>query len=182
MALIGHIHGVKDLIDDKVQGIRDGWHLTLVVLHVVGFSLLHQGFHTGLREELDEGLILGQSLVAAVQKQAAVLLIACGDEFLGLVEGGVHKGPLLVVEALHIGPILHELFIAGSLFHRTGDDKGRTGVVDENGVNLIHNGIVVLSLDKVRHAGAHIVTEVVKTELVVGTEGDIALVGLAAGV
>ena len=147
MALIGHIHGVQDLIDDKVEGIRDGWHLALVVLHIVGLRLLHQGLHAGFRQELDEGLILGKSLVAAVEKQAAVLLIACGDEFLGLVEGGVYKGPLLVVEALHIGPILHELFIAGSLLHRTGDDEGGTGVVDENGVNLVHDGIVVLPLD-----------------------------------
>ena len=152
VAFVGHVHGIEDFVDDKVQGVSDGRHLAFVVLHVVGLGFLHEGLHAGLGQELDERLILREALVAAVQKQAAVFLIAGRNKLLGLVESVVHKGALLVVEVFHIGPVLHELLISGSLFHRAGNDKGRTGVVDENGVNLIHNGIVVFPLDKVTHA------------------------------
>ena len=40
---------------------------------------------------------------------------------------------------------------------------------------------MVLALHQVRHARAHVVTEVVKAELVIGTKGNVAVIGGLAG-
>ena len=87
--------------------------------------------------------------MAAEEELAALGLVTCRDEALCLVQGIGHEGPLLVVEVLHIGPIFHELLVSGGLFHRSGNDERGTGVVDEDGVNLIHDGVVMLPLDEV---------------------------------
>ena len=181
VTLIRHIHGVKHLIDNEVQRIGNGGHLPLVVLHIIGLRLLHELLHTGFAEELDKRLILGKALVAAVQQQSAVFLVPLRDELFGLVQGLGHQRALLVVEVFHVGTILHELLVSGSFFHGTGNDQGRTGIVNEHGVYLVHDGVMVLALHQVRHARAHIVTEVVKAELVIGTEGDVAVIGGLAG-
>ena len=106
-----------------------------------------------------------------------------GNLLLGLVEHLVHQGALRLVEPLHVGAELHELRLVGLIARdRTGDDERRTRIVDEHGVHLVHDGKVVLALHQVLLADGHVVTQVVETELVVRSEGDVALVGLAARV
>ena len=69
-------------------------------------------------------------------------------------------------------------FTAGD---RAGNDQRCTGIVDQYGVDLIDNGIVVLALNQVVRADRHIVTQVVETEFVVGSECDIAIISSLAG-
>ena len=68
----------------------------------------------------------------------------------------------------------------GGLVGRTGDDQRRTGLVDEDGVDLVDDGEVVPALDEFVLGPRHVVAQVVEPELVVRAVGDVALVLLAA--
>ena len=81
-------------------------------------------------------------------------------------------------QTLHIGSQLFKQLVL-TLGHGAADDKRCTGIVNENGVHLIDDGEVVRALHEVLGARGHVVTQVVKAELVVGTEGDIGKISLA---
>ena len=72
----------------------------------------------------------------------------------------------------------------GGLFTLTGDDQGRAGLVDEDGVHLVHDGEGVSALHQLVGVDGHVVTQIVEAELVVGAVGDVGVVSgllLAAG-
>ena len=58
-----------------------------------------------------------------------------------------------------------------------GDDEGGPGLVDEDGVHLVHDGEEVPPLDHVPLIEGHIVPEVVEAHLVVGAVGDVGVIG-----
>ena len=64
--------------------------------------------------------------------------------------------------------------------HRTRDNQRCTGIVNEYGIHLIDNGVVMRTLYKLIRRMCHIVTEVVKTKFVIGTIGDISSISHAA--
>ncbi len=121
--------------------------------------------------------------MGAEQQLAALVLIALGNLLAGLVEHLVHESALRLIELLHERLELQELGLVGLVaLYRSGDDERGARVVDEYGVHLVHDGVVVLALHEVLLHDGHIVTQIVETELVVGAEGDVAVVCLAAGV
>ena len=60
-----------------------------------------------------------------------------------------------------------------------GDDQRRPRLVDQDRVDLVDDRVVMLALDHVLEAEAHVVAQVVEPELVVGAVGDVGMVGLA---
>ena len=58
-----------------------------------------------------------------------------------------------------------------------GDDQGGAGLVDEDGVHLVHDGEGVAPLDALLGVDGHVVPEVVEAQLVIGAVGDIRGVG-----
>ena len=74
--------------------------------------------------------------------------------------------------------LLEELVVAFG--YRTGDNQRSTGVVNQYGVHLIDDGVIVLALYQVFRADSHVVAQIVETEFVVRTEGDICEISLAA--
>ena len=56
------------------------------------------------------------------------------------------------------------------------DDERRAGLVDEDGVDLVDDGVDVASLDLVDQGGGHVVAQVVEAELVVGAVRDVGRV------
>ena len=64
---------------------------------------------------------------------------------------------------------------------RPGDDQRRPGLVDENGVHLVDDGVIETPLTEILDVEFHVVAEIVKAELVVGAVGDIRSVGLPPG-
>ena len=96
-------------------------------------------------------------------------------------------GFLLFVIALHHhkflqpgGEHLGHIVQLGGLLAHTGDDQGGTGLIDQNGVHLVHDGESVAPLDLLVGVQGHIVTQVVEAHLVIGTVGDVRLIGLLA--
>ena len=61
-----------------------------------------------------------------------------------------------------------------------GNDEGRPGLVNQDGVHLVHDGEAVAALDLLLLVDGHIVPQVVEAKLVVGAVGDVCGVGLPA--
>ena len=72
--------------------------------------------------------------------------------------------------------MLEQLVIAFG--YRTGDNQRSTCVVNQYRVDLIDDGIIVLTLYKVFRADSHVVTQVVETEFIVCTKSDICQICL----
>ena len=180
VALVGHLHASVLLLYDKIQVIGNQVHLTVVVLHVEILGLLQELLHARLREELDQRIVLGKSLVGSEEHLGSLGLVALGYEFLGLCELFGHELLLGIVQPLHVWLELHELLVV-STGHRSGYNQRCTGIVDQHGVHLIDYGVMMLALHKVVPVDGHIVTQVVEAELVVGSESDVGPVSGAAG-
>src|SRR5690606_24093361 len=76
---------------------------------------------------------------------------------------------------------LRELAVPpGRLVGGAGDDQRCTGLVDQDGVDLVHDDVVVPALDPVFGPLGHVVAQVVEAELVVGAVCDVGRVRLAA--
>ena len=83
-------------------------------------------------------------------------------------------------QALHQRLIFFKHLII-ALGHRTGNNQRCTGIVNEHGIHLVHNSVIVGTLHQLRRILSHIVAQVVEAKLIVGTEGDVALISLATG-
>ena len=87
--------------------------------------------------------------------------------------------------ALHIDEALYKrlvllVHLVIALRHRAAYDERCTGIVYEDRVDLIDNGVVMATLHEVGWREGHIVAQIVKTELIVRTECDICHICLAA--
>ena len=152
--------------------------MLVVVLHVIFLCLEHTGLDTGFREELDEGVVLRQSLVGAEEQEVALFLVVfifAGNQPFGLCQQLCGKGALHADELLNQGLVLF-IHLVFALRHGTADDERRTGIVDEYGVHLVDDGIIMLALYKVLGLHGHVVAQVVETEFVVGSEGDVGII------
>jgi hypothetical protein len=58
-----------------------------------------------------------------------------------------------------------------------GDDQRRAGLVDQDGVHLVDDGVVEAALHALAQLIHHVVAQVVEAELVVGAVGDVRRVG-----
>ena len=155
-------------------------HVPVIVLHVTAFHTEQQLFHTRLAEEFDKGAHLRQGLVGTQKRNRTFVVLAFGYEFFRLIEITYRELPLCIVKFFDIRLVLHELLVV-ALRHRAGDNQRSTGIVDEHGIDLVDYGIMMLALYEVLKGNGHIVPEVVKTELIVGTERYISIVGSLAG-
>ncbi len=78
---------------------------------------------------------------------------------------------------------VHLVIQVGGLLRRPGDDERGAGLIDQDAVDLVHDGVVELALHQALPVELHVVPQVVEAELVVGAVGDVGAVGnLALGV
>ena len=106
-------------------------------------------------------------------------LIVAGHLLLGLDQQLGAELFLCLYDYLHIRTEQFEELLLATRYG-TGNDQRCTGIVDQHGIDLIDNGEVMLALHQVSWAGCHVITQIVKTELVVRTEGDVCLIRLSA--
>ena len=69
------------------------------------------------------------------------------------------------------------LIEVGLVLRRPRDDEGRAGLVDEDRIDFIDDGVVEGALDHGFELELHVVAQVVETELVVGAVGHVGDVG-----
>ena len=184
-ALLGQLHLVLLLVDDEIEigiGFR---HFTLVVGEVNRLGLEQLLLHALKTQKLDERLGLGQRAVRTEQGQSAF----------GNV---IFRGPIPLEQALgvrqellgcllldrdelnHFGLELDK-FLLVALRGRSADDQRGSRFVNQHGVDLIHDGEVVLTLDQLLRALRHIVAQVVEAEFVVGAVRNVGTVSLPTG-
>ena len=147
------LHGLIDVVHERR------------VLHIG--QILHAEILFGLgdaagRERDGAGLLL--DIVIAVEVVLNFLLVRRGKH-LAAQAGNEEVG--------HFIELCRFLALAG-------DDKRRTGLIDEDGVDLVDDDEVMAALDHVLLIKSHVVAQIVKAELVVRAVGDIGSIGGAA--
>ncbi len=163
-----HEDAARVLVDDEHLDVHDD-----VVL-----VLLEQGLGLDrVVEERDERGVRG--LVEVVDAEVVLDLLDArlkdADRALLLVDLVVDLGD----EALGHGRELREPAVRIAR-GRARDDERRAGLVDEDGVDLVHHGEEVAALDHVGRLPRHVVAQVVEAELVVRAVRDVGGVLLAA--
>ena len=68
----------------------------------------------------------------------------------------------------------------GGFLGGAGDDQRRPGLVDQDGVHFVDDGVVEFALDVVLQGELHVVPKIIEAELVVGAVGDVGGVGVPA--
>ena len=91
-----------------------------------------------------------------------------------------HKLTLCIDHLLYVGTVVVEHLVI-TLGHRAGNDERCAGVVNEHGVNLVDNRIIVLALNHIIRRHRHIVAEIVKAKLIVCAKGNVAVICRATG-
>ncbi len=123
---------------------------------MLGVSPLHQ------EEFLDDLLVVGLFL----------------EELQRFLKDPVHQPALTLAQPDDQGFQLFIIPVFQSPFHRAGDDERGAGLIDKDGVHLVHDGIIQVPLDHVLQAELHVVPQVIEAEFVVGPVGNVAPVGL----
>ena len=170
-----------ELVDDLDLAVGD--HVLLVAVeHVLGLQRLLQVVDELARE-------VG---VDVLDTQATLDLLKAalggGDGVLGLVHDVVTRGLNVLGGGEHVvGHVLAALQAAhgtrkvlvgaGGLGAGARDDQRGARLINQDGVDLVDDGVVVAALHTLLGAGDHVVAQVVEAELGVGAVGDIGLVG-----
>ncbi len=74
--------------------------------------------------------------------------------------------------------LVDAVVLVGRFLAGAADDQWRAGFVDQDRVDFVDDPVIVAALHAVREIELHVVAQVVKTELVVGSVGDICPVRL----
>ena len=155
-----------------------------VFRHEVFFRLQHLGLNTLFAQEFDKRLVARVSLERAVELDGTffhLFLVAACHFLLSFDQEFGAKVFLCINNHFYVrAELFEQLFLTAG--DRTGDDQRRTGIIDQYGVDLIDNRIVVFALYQVVRADRHIVAQVVETEFVVRTECDICIVSRTTGI
>ncbi len=72
------------------------------------------------------------------------------------------------------------VILVGGLLAGAADDQRGAGFVDQDGVNLVDDGVVVAALHAIVEIELHVVAQIVEAELVVGAVGDVGGIGRPA--
>ena len=73
--------------------------------------------------------------------------------------------------------LCHLHIAVGGLGAGTGDNQRCPRLINENAVHLVHDGEVQLSLHHLVQVYHHVVTEVIKAVFIIGTKGNITVIG-----
>ena len=170
-----------ELVDDLDLAVGD--HVLLIAVeHVLGLQRLLQ--------VVDQ--LAGEIGIDVIDTQAALDFLKAalggGDGVLGLVHDVVARGLHIlggsehvmrhVLTALQATHGTREVLVGtGGLGASARDDQRRPGLIDQDGVDLVDDGVVVAALHALLGTGNHVVAQVIKAELGVGAVGDVCLVG-----
>ena len=92
---------------------------------------------------------------------------------LGLLVVGLRHHILFQAAGEGLG---HVIQLGGFLPH-AGDDQGGPGLIDQDGVHLVHDGEAVAPLDLLILIDGHVVPQVIKAHLIVGAVGNVGGIG-----
>ncbi len=160
-------HAAGELVDDQHLAVGDDV-VPVALVELLGLErvvqVADQRRVDGLVEVLDAELVLDLLDAGLGDRDRALALLDLVVDV--LLQPRREPGELLVPP--------------GALLGRAADDQRRPGLVDEDGVDLVDDGVVVPALDQIVAAPRHVVAQVVEAELVVGPVRDVRGVRPAA--
>ena len=175
------VYTVQFFFDDEIQRVSCFVHAFIVLLHVDFLGLQHTSLDALFTQELDQCLVFRQSFMAAEQGKKTFFLfflIAGSNEAFGVSQILSSQFLLCFYQAFYQWTkLFKQLFF--TFGDRAGNNQRSTGIVNQYGVHLIDDGIIVLTLYKVFRADSHVITQVVETEFIVRTECDICQICFA---
>ena len=138
-------------------------------------GLVGEAAQLGILHGTEEALVAGLAELHLEEGHAGGFFFALREEFLGVGDEFVDVGCLLADK------LFDQRLEAVVLVRRNGgwstDDERGAGLVDQDGVDLIDDGVVMPALDLLLAAGRHaVISEVIEAELAVRSVGDVALV------
>ena len=98
-------------------------------------------------------------------------IIACQQLF-SIIEYLHDKLSLHLHQSLYTRLILIKHLII-AFRHWTGNNQRSTCIVNQYGIHFIHNRIIMLALNQILRIDSHIITQIIETELIIGSEGNI---------
>src|SRR5207248_4525160 len=172
-------HAAGEIINNDDLAIFD-YVLDIAVVERVG---LDGGLHVML-----EVPVLRVGDIADAQKALDLFPAFIGDQdilvlFIDRVLAGV--GDFIKLANLFAtgelgNDAVHALVLVGGFLAGAADDERGAGLVDEDGIHFVHDGVVMAALHAIFEVELHVVAQVVEAELVVGAVSDIGSVGAAA--
>ena len=165
---IGPATALEDATGELVDDL-DG-AVTHEVLLVTNLELLSL---EGVLELVD--IVGGDGVVEVGHAEQTLDL---GDTGLGRHHGALFEVDFVVLVAHQRAGNGGELVVElGRVRGRTRNDERRTGLINQDGVDFVDDGVVVAALDHLVTGTGHVVSQVVKAQFGVGAVGDVALVG-----
>ena len=176
------LHSLVQAVGPPSSGLQpagelvDNHHLA-VADHVVLVPLLHHVSIECVFHVLDEMEIFRVIKVRGVGPALHLGNAVLGQRYCpGTVVDGVVRGR--VEPGNDSGEILVQLH---RLLGGAADDQGSPGLVDQDVVDLVDDGVVQFPLYPPVGGEGHIVAQVIEPEFVIGAIGDVCQVGLLAG-
>ena len=186
IAASGHQTSGKFINDDDLVVLD---HVIFVTRHQVmrlqrGIDVVQDLRVLGIAQIVLLEILLG--LAHAFGRQRTGLLLLVHDEVAFLLDFLLHDHGKLGLIADHTALLkagsqqIRLLIQARGLAAASGNDQRRTGLIDQDRVDLVDDGIMQPALHHFLFVDDHVVTQIVKTELIIGTIGDIAVISLTA--
>ena len=160
-------HGAaRELVDDHDLAVLD---------HVVGVALVDHVRAQRLLDVVDPIGVGVRVEVVQPERLLAGLDAAVGQERVLVLLLHLVVDVLLQQRDDRVGLSV----LVGALLGRPGDDERGARLVDQDGIDLVHDGEIQLALHAFVGLVGHVVAQVVEAELVVRAVGDVGVVGLA---
>ena len=177
----GQIHRVLFFLDNEVKFVGDFGHTLVVFSHVLAFGGVQKHFVAFFAEEFNKRVVFRKTFPSLQKFYAALSFVAFFNKGFCLVQKFVDELFLMFYELNDFRFQIHEkLHVVTRLCHRSADNKRCTRVVNQHRVNLIDDCKNVFSLNQLFGSRTHVVSQIVETELVVGTESNVGIICLAA--
>ena len=139
-------------------------------------------FRIGKVLDLEEFLYLLNTLCRQIYDLVLLIYNKVTGLFSFHAHNGVHFGKILhILAALHLlgKHVTHFVKLRG-FSTLAGNDKRRSGFIDQDGVHLVNDGVMKIPQYKLRLVNYHVVTQIIKTKLIVGHIGNVTGISLPA--
>src|SRR6185437_1118906 len=179
-ALIGEVHRVALLVEDEQQILLDVPVLLFArrqpaIGDVLELHLLHHLLDARLLKLLEQPLVLRVPELRLVEAESAGRVVTLLEVALGLADELVRQLRLPADETGHGGVVL-EVHPVVLVAYRPRDDERSPRLVDQHGVHLVDDRVLVRALDPLVERDDHVVAQIVEAELVVRAVRDVGVV------
>ncbi len=150
----------------------------LFIAHNIRFYSGNHALRPGLLHQLHEALIFRSCAPYGQEIVGGIIIIFLFQGLFCFAEELVGHQSLLFGNAFHQGLHIPEGLV-DCRFYRAGDNQRGTGLIDQNAVDLVHDGIEMSALAIILRTPAHVVMKIIESEFGVCAISYVAIILLA---